>query len=198
MLFRGLTEEEEHEIIERAQVSVYQPQETIFHKGEETKYLHILKEGMVAICDFDMEGSKKIITNITHEGDMFGEVFFFLKKRAYEHDAIAMKTTKVLKISGDLLQEYPTLKDNLLSIFAQKAYVLNRKVRILSATTLREKILLFLEANQNEKGEVELHQSREELANYLNVTRPSLSRELMKMQEEGMIQVEKGRIKLNH
>ena len=33
--------------------------------------------------------------------------------------------------------------------------------------------------------------NREELADYLGTTRPSLSRELMKMQEEGLIRVEK-------
>ena len=37
---------------------------------------------------------------------------------------------------------------------------------------------------------------REALADFLGTTRPSLSRELMKLQQEGLIEVEKNRIKI--
>ena len=51
------------------------------------------------------------------------------------------------------------------------------------------------QAQQN--GVVHLTMNREDLADYLGTTRPSLSRELMKMQQEGFITVEKNVIKLS-
>ena len=37
---------------------------------------------------------------------------------------------------------------------------------------------------------------REELADYLGTTRPSLSRELMNMQDEGLIEIDRSKIKI--
>jgi CRP-like cAMP-binding protein len=42
-----------------------------------------------------------------------------------------------------------------------------------------------------------LNMNREELADYLGTTRPSLSRELMNMQEDGLIDVSRSRILIN-
>ena len=39
-----------------------------------------------------------------------------------------------------------------------------------------------------------IRMNREELADFLNAARPSVSRELMKMQDEGLIEVQKDRI----
>ena len=70
---------------------------------------------------------------------------------------------------------------------------MTKKAHILSSTTLREKIAVWLLENM-ENGSVDTGMNREEMASYLGVTRPSLSREMMKMQREGIIEVEKGRI----
>lgn len=196
MILDGLTKEEELELMSKSLVVAYRTQETIFHKGEEARSLYILLEGSVCICDFDENGNKKIITNIEHEGDVFGEVFLYLDAKVFEHDAIATKATRICKIPVNILQNYPAILNNLLMIFAKKAYILNRKVRVLSGSTLREKLLSFLEFNQDQNGIIALTQSREEWAAYMNVTRPSLSRELMKMQEDGVIEIDKNIIRL--
>ena len=41
-----------------------------------------------------------------------------------------------------------------------------------------------------------LSMNREELADFMNTARPSLSRELMKMQEDGIIKIEKRNIQI--
>ena len=46
----------------------------------------------------------------------------------------------------------------------------------------------------DEKGVVDLKMNREQLAAFLGVARPSLSRELMRMQADGLIEVSKKRI----
>ena len=45
--------------------------------------------------------------------------------------------------------------------------------------------------NADSQGIVKTDMGREEMANYFGVARPSLSRALMKMQEDGLIKVKK-------
>ena len=53
--------------------------------------------------------------------------------------------------------------------------------------SLREKIASFLLEHASEDGMVYLSMTKEELAEYMNVARPSLSREIGNMAEEGWI-----------
>ena len=73
----------------------------------------------------------------------------------------------------------------MLSILAGKAFFLNQKLQVVSAGSIRQKISRWIMQNIQEDGVVPLHLTREEMADYLGVPRPSLSRELMAMQKEG-------------
>ena len=75
-----------------------------------------------------------------------------------------------------------------------KAYNMNRKLRILGSGSLRERIVRFLVECQDSEGQIHMNLSREEMADYLNITRPSLSRELGKMQEEGILELDRRQI----
>ncbi len=48
----------------------------------------------------------------------------------------------------------------------------------------------------NENSVVELRMNREQLADFLGVARPSLSRELMRMQKDGLIEVSRKTIRI--
>ena len=71
---------------------------------------------------------------------------------------------------------------------------MNRKLRILGSGSLRERIVRFLVECQDREGQIHMNLSREEMADYLNITRPSLSRELGKMQEEGILELDRRQI----
>ena len=71
---------------------------------------------------------------------------------------------------------------------------MNRKLRILGSGSLRERIVRFLVECQDSEGQIHMNLSREEMADYLNITRPSLSRELGKMQEEGILELDRRQI----
>ena len=83
-----------------------------------------------------------------------------------------------------------------MSIFAKKAYSLNQKLKIVGAYSLREKISRFLIDRQNSEGEIVENISREKMAEYLNVARPSLSRELGKMAKENIIKLGNKKIRI--
>ena len=77
---------------------------------------------------------------------------------------------------------------------------MTRKLHLLSGTTLRERIALWRIEQAVDSGSdtIKLSMNREELADYLGTTRPSLSRELMKMQQEQLIEADKNTIKILH
>ena len=50
----------------------------------------------------------------------------------------------------------------------------------------------------NEKKEIKLDMTREELADYLGAARPSLSRTLTQMQDEGIISIHKRVIRIEN
>ena len=83
-------------------------------------------------------------------------------------------------------------------ILAQKAYGMNQRLQVLSAGNLRQKIARVLLQHCDESGKVSLPMNRVQLASYLSATRPSLSRELAKMNEEGLISIDKKKLSVPH
>ncbi|MFR6599630.1 MAG: Crp/Fnr family transcriptional regulator, partial [Finegoldia magna] len=78
---------------------------------------------------------------------------------------------------------------NLITILAEKAFFLNSKVRLLSSFSLRQKIATFL--IQTEKENVSnTGMTRQQMADFMATTRPSLSRELLNMEDSGLIELD--------
>lgn len=203
-LFENMTEEDINGCLRcsGSEVVLYKKEDIIFFQKEVPKKLYILLEGSVAVCSDSFSGKRNIITTFNGSGELFGEVFLFLTGKKYDNYAQAVEDSRVLQMPKDFL--YHTCKEtcgyhsklisNMLSILAKKAYHLNQKLQIMSSATLREKIAKVLVKNALPNGNVRLAMNREELADFLNVARPSLSRELMKMQEEGLVTIDKRKI----
>lgn len=187
-----------------SELVTYEKDQPIFFQQDKPQKLFILVEGSVAICRDTASGQRSRIATISESGDLFGEVFLFLDKQEYDYYAVAVKQTKVLQMPKEYLYcncgkhcNYHTLLiSNMLSVLAQKAYYLNQKLQIMSSLTLRQKIAKILLQNVSADGAVTLCMNREELADFLNTTRPSLSRELMKMQANGLLKIEGKQIRV--
>ncbi|NLM50075.1 MAG: Crp/Fnr family transcriptional regulator [Clostridiaceae bacterium] len=198
-LFFGMTEEEIKNCLacSNAQVRDFKKDEFIFYEEDEPKELLMLVEGAVSVGNNTDDGRRVIVATFDKPGELFGEVFVFLKKNGYDYYAQAATDVKILTIPKVFFFHtcakdcdfHAKLISNMLSILASKAYLLNKKLQILSSGTLRQKIAKVILQNLTPEGKVKLNMNREELADYLNTARPSLSRELMNMQKDGLIQV---------
>ncbi len=157
----------------------------------------MLLEGSVSVGNDSVNGKRSILGMFSNPGELFGEVFLFLNHDEYANYACASAPSKVLEIPKDYLTKFgdePSpmqnkMLSNLLTIFAERTYYLNNRLQVLSCSTLKQKIARFILQNMNDRDRVTLKMSREEFADFLNAARPSLSRELMKMQEDGYIKV---------
>ncbi|WP_246240485.1 Crp/Fnr family transcriptional regulator [Anaerocolumna sedimenticola] len=127
-----------------------------------------------------------------------------MEKADYKYYAMANTDSTVLAIPKEYFfstcdkscNAHSVIIQNMLGILAQKAYFLNNKVQLLTSGSLRQKIAKYLLENCNNKKYVKLTMNREQFSAYLNVTRPSLSREMIKMQEDGLIEVDRDMVKI--
>ena len=206
LLFAHMTDKDIENCIKcsHSDIVTYEKDDSIFFQQDEPKKLFILIKGSVAVCRDSISGKRNIIATFEQAGELFGEVFLFLNKKEYDNYAVAADRAEVLQMPKEFLYNscgencgYHTLLiSNMLSILAQKAYFLNQKLQIVSSATLRQKISKILLQNSTRSGGVTLKMNREELADFLSVARPSLSRELMKMQEDGLLNISGKKIKI--
>lgn len=197
-LAQGMHEKDLKELLASSEVSLhsYQKGTIIFHDGDMPRSLYILLEGEVHILKDTYSGRQIFISEINHPGDMFGEIYEVLR-RPYDMYVRAVTKVKLLEVSSHLFtldvgdtprRSALIVQRNLMKIFAEKAYGMHTKLKILASGTLREKIVRYLFPHVDETGHVTLTVSREFIAAYLAVSRPSLSREISAMQREGIIE----------
>ena len=188
-LFEGMSQKQIDEILIQAgaEERIFEAGQYIFTDLDYPRYLYILRSGSVTVEKNDGDGNRIIVNRFNKKDTVFGEVYIYLDKR-YESSCAAAEESRVTVIPLEYFkgnEKIPNLlTDNLLKILSTKAFMLNQKVYILSCNSLREKLFRFFEIAKDDKGLVRLTMNREELADFLSVTRPSLSRELMKLKDE--------------
>lgn len=205
-LFQNLSDEEMENSLECSQsrTETYGKNEYIFQQEEEPQRLYFVLEGTVELGQINEMGRLNNIEYLA-EGQSFGEIELFLGKNRYTCYAKAQTPIKVLSVSRHFFYgscpkncvHHCKVVFNMLHIFAEQAEKSNQKIQLLSSGSLRQRILDYLIQISGGKEKVKLPMKREELAAYLNTTRPSLSRELSRMQEEGIIElVDRNHIKV--
>lgn len=177
----------------------------VFRQGETPKNLFLVLEGTVMISK-DFASGKRDVLFMVGQGDVFGEMFLFADTKMYWYDAIAQGKVRLLEIPWEFFycfcsnacEHHRMITRNMLEIQSEKNFTMTRKLHLLSGTTLRERIALWLIEQAVDSGSdtIKPGMNREELADYLGTTRPSLSRELMKMQQEQLIEADKNTIKI--
>lgn len=205
-LFAGMTPEDIEKVLtcSGALMKKYAKNDIIFDQLDKPEYLFVLISGSVAVCKDSISGKRVIVTVIDSPGDIFGEIYLFLPKNEYDFYTLVTQTAEILivprafftKTCSNECNYHSKLIDNMLGILSQKAYYLSQKLQILSSGSLRQKIARYLLDNCDNEGLVKMTMNREVFADYLIVARPSLSREIIKMQDEGLIETRAKNIKI--
>lgn len=203
-LFKNLTKEEIDSFIKenKGLRKSLKKGEEVFSQGEIPNYLFILEEGSVVVENISENGNRSIVNRFSKSGTVFGEVYLYLPERSYDYSCVCDVDSTILAIpktalvmSGDNFKNSKVI-NNMLLILSQKAFYLNQKLLIQSGKTLREKLSRFFLSNSKESS-LELDFNREELADFFGVTRPSISREIMNMKRDGLIDVVGNKVILN-
>lgn len=181
-------------------IKTFNKNDMIFNEGDECKYLSLVLKGSVLINTYTFfEEEYNIIT--INENDLFGEFLIFHSNPFFLGDVSAFKSTELALITKDkllnILQSDKTFLNNYLSIMSNKSIAFQQKIKILSQKSIKDKILFFLsETSKRTKSKTIKIKSKEQLALFLNIPRPSLSRELIILKGLGLIDYSKDYIKL--
>ncbi len=83
------------------------------------------------------------------------------------------------------------VRANIMAEMSKKVSELSYKLTLFAEPRLRNRLLMYLQSQDSEgTGNVVLRYNRKELASYLGVNDKALSRELRRMQDEGVIEVD--------
>jgi CRP-like cAMP-binding protein len=180
----------------RPKKAEYKKKEYITMAEDQFTGIGIIVEGEVLVTKENVAGDRVIIAKL-NAGNMFGEMVAFSNQKQWPATVIAvtdctilfLPTEKILGNCPKMCIGHKRLIQNMLKIVSQKALQLNRKIEYLAMKSIRTKISNYLleQYHRIGKNKFMIPLKRNELAEFLNVSRPSLSRELIKMKEEGMI-----------
>ena len=206
LLFNGIDIEGVKSILacSKAEIITYEKGEMIFTEGDRPSCLPILLSGSVNVARDTYDGKRNILSVYEHSGELFGYEKLLQNDARYGIFGQAQKKSKVLMIPKDFMtgtcerncEFHSMLISNMLFVMATKTESLHSKLEIMTCGTLRQKIIKMIMLNSEEKEVPSIKMNRQEMAEYLNVARPSLSRELMKMVSEGLIDISGKTIKL--
>lgn len=129
------------------------------------------------------------------KGKILAKLNFFLNKDRYSGYAKAKTDVKLLEIAKDFFggrcekncSHHSKVVFNMLELFAKRTDENNQQLEVLTSGNLKQRIATYLLEHADNNNLVSLSMNREELALYLNTTRPSLSRTLLSLQEDGFI-----------
>ena len=166
----------------------YKKNDYIFFQGDVPNKLYLILNGEVELGSINVNGKVLRITNIS-EGELF------LNKDRYSGYAKAKTDVKLLEIAKDFFggrcekncSHHSKVVFNMLELFAKRTDENNQQLEVLTSGNLKQRIATYLLEHADNNNLVSLSMNREELALYLNTTRPSLSRTLLSLQEDGFI-----------
>lgn len=183
----------------------YRKNDMITIAGEPFNGIGILLKGDASVSKETPSGNRMVI-HMLKPGDMFGEMIAFSDYSVWpatvqalgEAAALFIPREKIICECQRLCPWHRTIIQNMLKIVSNRAVMLNKKLDFLTIKSIRGKLCaLFLEQYQKEgRTTFTLSMNRNQMADFLNVSRPSMSRELSRMKEEGLIDYHLSSIKL--
>lgn len=204
--FKNITQKEYDEMIKCGGIRVaeFKKNEVIFHTGDITEEFGIILSGEVHIENIDLWGNRIILHSIS-DGQAFGETYAFCKEPIMV-DVTAVRNSEILFVNIGLLQSsvnysrswYNKILYNLLVLSTEKNLAWSSRVFCITAKSIRSRVMTYLSSEAVKRGTTEFNIpfDRQQMADYLNVERSALSKELGKMKKEGILTFQKNRFKL--
>lgn len=203
LFFKGIEKDEITDMLKDChyQIKQYAKNGIIADELSPCTSIGIILRGGVEIKKIYSSGKVVTLANLG-EGSIFGEVIIFSDMQRYPSHVHAVAATEVLFINKcdleALCHDHKIFMANVLTLLSNRILMLNRKISFLSYNTLRQKIAHYLlqEYKKSKSLMFTLSVSRKMMSEQLGVPRPSLSREFMKLKEEGIIDYESKAIKI--
>jgi len=198
-LLSGLSQPELQTLASRTVRKLFSTGESLFSEGEPCHGLHIIAQGKVRIFKTSMSGREQVLA-VNTPGESVAEVPVF-DGGPFPASAVAIEEAEIAYISRRDFQaycmEHPEVALKVLQVVGTRLRRLVGIIEELSFTTIRQRLIATLvklaqsEGTKTARGiEFQLPATHQELANQLGTVRELISRNLMRLQAEGLLDVD--------
>ena len=196
-LFSGVSREEIQRLLEEVSVSSkrYHQGELILDQASPYRELYILLRGQSYARMLDFRGRELKIETFKAPS-VFAPAVLFASMNYMPGSVIADSTVEVAIIDKEGVLRLCALDQrflkNYLRLISDKFLFISKRLGAMSFKTIREKLANYLlDLKGDREGRVTLPMPLEKLAGYFGVSRPSLSRVIGQLEEQGVIRKEK-------
>lgn len=198
-LFANLSREELQALAARTVRKLFSTGELLFSEGEPCSGIHIIARGKIRIFKTSVNGREQVLA-VNVPGESVAELPVF-DGGPYPASAAAIEETEIAFISRRdfhaYCMEHPEVALRVLSVVGARLRRLVGIIEELSFTTVRQRLIAMLvklaqnEGKKTERGiEIVLPASHQELANQLGTVRELISRNLTRLEAEGLLEVD--------
>ena len=193
-LFSGVPAAELRTALEETphHIQCYDKGEIIFHLMDPATRIGIILEGRVEAQKSFPNGSQ-VNVSIRVPGEIIGPAAVFSKSQRYPCDIVSLEPVTVMMFRKDdllkLMQKNVRILENFTSEIASATYMLQQRIELFSYNGIAQKAAFWMltQARQTGKDKVRIPGSVSKWAMLMNVSRPSLHRELKRMEDVGII-----------
>ncbi|WP_019229283.1 Crp/Fnr family transcriptional regulator [Sedimentibacter sp. B4] len=194
-LFKCFNSEELENIFDERYYTVkdYEKNSIIYLQNEKCESLDVILNGIITIQKIDQDGKILTISDFM-SGDVLGENLLFSASSNYPMTITAKTDCTLLHMKSSLVlalcQKNECFLKSFLMSLSSKTLILSNKIKSLTMKTIRQLIIDFLLIESFSQGStnVKLNMTKKDLAEKLGVQRSSLSRELNKMRNDGLVE----------
>ena len=193
-LFKGIPAKDLRENLEQTthHIQCYDKDETVFHLMDPAERIGIILEGRLQAQKTFPNGSQ-VNVSIREPGETIGPAAVFSTSRKYPCDIVSLEPSTIMMFRREdmllLMQKDIRILENFTTEISTATYMLQQRLELLSYSGIAQKAAFYLlmQARQTGKNIVQIPDSISKWAMVMNVSRPSLHRELKKLESAGII-----------
>ncbi|MDU1004947.1 MAG: Crp/Fnr family transcriptional regulator [Clostridium butyricum] len=197
-IFENLNNEELQKIVKTINHREYAKGDVVFTEGYVANTLFFINEGKIKLYKYTKDGKEQIL-HVLSEGDFFGELEL-IKPSKYGFNSKAIVDSKICTLTKDEMKEImmknPEIGIKVLEAVGERLSKVESLVQNLATNDVDSRMAYLLTDLMEKYGEnieknisIELPLSREEMANFIGVTRETISRKLKKFEDEKLIKI---------
>ncbi len=202
-LFKGLTNNKILQMFSEIKYNLksYEQNDLVFLYNDKCNDLVILLDGCLR-CEIYKPNGSSVVIEVHKAPATIAPAFLFGIKRCFPVNVVSVNKSTIMFISRKVFLEIifteSKVLQNYLDLICTKTQILSEKLRFHSVFNLRQKIIYYLINNCDLKDgkSVKLSVTLKELSEILGVERPSISRAIKQLCNEGLISYSSKQIRI--
>ena len=206
-LFYDITDQEVEAMIQcfRMRRCRFHPGQIICTYGESAREVGVLVSGEAELVRLDYAGNRTILERL-ETGGVFGESLAFTPTlgdcvevvSAAGSEVLFMEYSHIMKRCENACAHHSKLVQNMFRLVAEQTRRLSQRVEVLSRRSIRDKLMCWFQLRRLAAGadSFTLPFTLSALADYISADRSAMMRELKRMKEEGLVEMDGRRVTL--